>query len=314
MKDLDRNSVNWKGYLPAITTPFLENGEIDWAGWKNLLRWLVDEGMHGIVINGTTGEWFSQTVEETAELFRTAGEVICGEIPVIAGCTAYTPQQVVELAYLAETAGLDGILVAPPPYIVPTPKETIAYYQYISDNVNLPICVYNWPRGSVIDMDEQLVSKLADIDKIVAIKNSTSNLNQFISTFFAVKDKLRYFGFPMNELGISLIRDYGGDGLMGAGAVFGSVHPNFFNCLWENDIDGALRYGKIDQYLFKSWFNGDFSAKFGSPQAIVKAALNIRGLPGGYPRLPILPLTAEEENKVIKTVKTVENMLAEIKQ
>lgn len=306
---LDRNSVDWQGYLPAISTPFRENGDIDWVGWRNLLNWLVDEGMHGLVLNGTTGEWFSQTMEETAELFRVAVEVINGEIPLIGGCTAYTAELAVEYARLAEAAGLDGILVAPPPYIVLTNKEIIAYYQYISDHVNLPICIYNWPRGSVVDMGKDLICHLAELEKVVAIKNSTPDFNNFISCFFAVKDKLRYFGIPMNELGINLIKDHGGDGMMGAGAVLGRVHPNFFNYLWQGDEEKALYYGKMDQFLFQSWFNSDFSAKYGSPQAIVKAALNSQGLPGGYPRRPILPLTDEEIKKVEATLAEVKQML-----
>lgn len=85
---MDRNTVDWKGYIPAITTPFLENGEVDWEGWEELLHWLVDEGMHGLLVNGTTGEWFSQSVEEQKELFRTASKHVNNRIPVIVGCTA----------------------------------------------------------------------------------------------------------------------------------------------------------------------------------------------------------------------------------
>lgn len=83
---MDRNTVDWKGYIPAITTPFLENGEVDWEGWEELLHWLVDEGMHGLLVNGTTGEWFSQSVEEQKELFRTASKHVNNRIPVIVGC------------------------------------------------------------------------------------------------------------------------------------------------------------------------------------------------------------------------------------
>lgn len=303
---LDKHTVDWKGYLPAISTPFLKNGDIDWDGWRELLNWLVDEGMHGLVLNGTTGEWFSQSKEEMAELFKVASEVVDGRIPVIAGCTAYTAEQVIQQVKLVEQVNLDGVLIAPPPYIVPTSKEIISYYQYISDHINLPICIYNWVRGSNVDMDKELVIELANIEKIVAIKNSTPDLNNFISTFFAVKDKLRYFGFPMNELGISLIKDHGGEGMMGAGAVLGRVHPNFFNALWAGDEEKALAYGKKDQFLFQEWFNQDFSAKYGSPQAIVKAALNLKGLPGGYPRAPILPLTDKEQLKVKETLTKVE--------
>ncbi|MDQ0167970.1 4-hydroxy-tetrahydrodipicolinate synthase [Bacillus horti] len=305
---MDKHSVEWKGYLPAISTPFLENGEVDWSGWRSLLEWLVEEGMHGLVLNGTTGEWFSQSLEEKKEIFKVAAEVVEGRIPLIGGCTAYTALEVAEQAAAAKAVGLDGILVAPSPYIVPTDDELVAFYENVSELVELPICIYNWPRGANLDMSAELVSRLADIEKVVAIKNSTPSLQNFVSTFFAVKDKLRYFGFPMNELGLTLIKEYGGDGTMGAGAVLGRVHPNFYNFIWQGDVEQALQCGRKDQFLFQSWFNQDFSAKYGSPQAIVKTALNLRGLPGGYPRLPILPLTTEQQLKVKETLEQVEQV------
>lgn len=304
---MDRNTVSWKGYIPAITTPFLENGDLDWEGWEKLLTWLIDEGMHGITINGTTGEWFSQTVEEQKELFRKTVEIVDSRIPVIAGCTAYTSIQVVELAQAALEAGVSGVLVAPSPYIVLNDEELIAHYQFISDNVEIPICVYNWPRGTNVDLTTEVVVELSKIENVVAIKNSTPDMNNFINTFFAVKDRVRYFGFPMNELGANLILEHGGDGTMGAGAILGSDHPNFYNYLWKGDIETALKFGRRDQFLFKSWFNTDFSAKYGSPQAVLKTALNLKGLPGGYPRLPILPLSQEYVEKVKQVLAQVGN-------
>ncbi|WP_019377573.1 dihydrodipicolinate synthase family protein [Virgibacillus halodenitrificans] len=302
---MNRHSVNWKGYIPAITTPYSEDGELDWKNWGRLLNWLVDEGMHGIVINGTTGEWFSQSFEEQKKLFKEAAKHIQNRIPVIAGCTAYTAEQVVELAKVAYEKNLSGILVALPPYIVPTEDEILNYFQYISDHVELPICIYNWPRGTNVDLSIDLVKKLCKIDKVVAIKNSTPDFGHFINTFFAVKDDIRYFGFPMNEVGYHLIKTHGGDGTMGAGAILGRVHPDFYNYLWKNEKEKALENGAKDGYLFRSFFNTDFSGKVASPQAITKEALNLRGLPGGYPRPPILPLTSEQR----ETVKAILNKI-----
>lgn len=302
---MDRNDVNWRGYIPAITTPFDKEGNIDWNGWDQLLEWLVQEGVHGIVVNGTTGEWFSQTVAEQRDLLRRAIDVIQGRIPVMAGCTAYTPQQVTEQAQMLLDHGASGILVAAPPYVVPAEEELVAYYQYISDRVDIPICVYNWPRGTNVDMNAALIERLARIEHVVAIKNSTGNPKNFEEAFFAVKDQIRYFGFPMNEYGANLVLEHNGDGTMGAGAVLGRDHAQFYNLLWEGCLNEALDYGKRDCFLFNEWFNPDFSGKFGSPQAVVKAALNLRGLPGGYPRRPILPLKEPEIARVERILRQI---------
>ncbi|MHB1808066.1 MAG: dihydrodipicolinate synthase family protein, partial [Solirubrobacteraceae bacterium] len=143
---MNRDSVGWRGYIPAIATPFTADGALDGAGWAESLEWMIAEGMHGVIVAGTTGEWFSLEHHERVELFRIAGEVVSRRIPVIAGCNAFTAREVVAYAQAAERSGLDGILVTPPPYVVPTRKEVVCFYQTVSDQIELPMCVYNWPR------------------------------------------------------------------------------------------------------------------------------------------------------------------------
>lgn len=295
---MDKMSVDWKGYIPAITLPFDEEQRIDWKGYEKLLNWLADEGMHGIVINGTTGEWFSLTDEEIKEVFEFAGKTIGGRIPVIAGCTGYTAKQASRYADWAEEAGLDGVLIAPPPYMVPNDEELFRHYQQISNSIKLPICVYNWPRGTQVDISPALMKRLGTLERVVAVKNSTTDTANFIQMLMEVGGDVRYFGVPMNAFGISLLKHHQADGLMGAGAVLGRVHPQFFEYLWAGEEEKALECGKKDQLLFKAFFNSDFSVEFGSQQAILKTALNLQGLPGGYVRQPLYDLTPEEEDKV----------------
>ncbi len=299
---MNRDSVDWKGYIPAITTPFTEDGDFDPDGFGELVEWLVAEGMHGIAVAGTTGEWFALTARERKELFRLAGEQIDGRITVLGGCSSYTPAETIEYAHAARAAGLDGILLTPPPYVVPGPREVVAFYESVSAAVDIPICVYNWPRGTNVDLSVDTLRRLAEVRNIVAIKNSTGDLGRFLDGFFALKEEVRYFGVPMNELGITLLRHHGADGTIGAGAVLGSDHPRFFDHVWAGDLDAARRCGARDRVLFEDWINADYSTRFGSPQAIMKAALNLRGLPGGYPRPPLLPLTEDEIERVRTTL------------
>jgi 4-hydroxy-tetrahydrodipicolinate synthase len=242
------------------------------------------------------------TAEERKELFYLAAEQIRGRIAVLGCCNAFTPGEATEYARAAKESKLDGILLSPPPYIVPNELEILAYYWAVSDAVDLPICVYNWPRGTSLDLGVATMKKLALIDNVVAIKNSTGSLRNFLEGFFAVRDRLRYFGFPMNELGITLVRHQGGDGTIGAGAVLGSDHPNFFNHAWKGELEKARQCGARDRVLFEHWLNPDYSTPFGSVQAIFKTALNLQGLPGGYPRLPLLPLTDAEVKQVKQTL------------
>ncbi len=287
---MNRDSITWRGYMPAITTPFDERGQLDLAALRRLVEWLAEQGMHGLIVAGTTGEWFSMNADEKIRLFGTVGEVLKGEIPLIAGCNAFTAAEVISNAVTAEKYGFDGILVTPPPYVRPCEREVIAFYEDIDKGTPLPICIYNWPPGTNIDMSKQTLSHLADLDNVVAIKNSTGNLAHFLDVMRALNDKVRIFGIPMNSSGAELVLNDEADGTMGAGGVLGQTQPDFYNALWAGDRAQGLAAAAEDTRIMSDWFNPDYTAKFGSAQAIFKTALNLQGLPGGMPRRPILPL------------------------
>ena len=299
---MDRHSVNWRGYIPAITTPFAKDGSFDDDATIRLHRWVYENGAHGVIILGTQGEWFSLARQEKEKLFQLAGEQLRGKITLIGGCNSFTAAEAIENITIASANGFDGILLTPPPYVVPTEQEILAFYQAVNDASALPICIYNWPPGTNVDMSLALLAKLAELDKVVAIKNSTSDPGRFLDVFFGLKDKVRIFGIPMNELGITLVQHHGADGTMGAGAVLGRDHSDFFNAIWAGDIEKARAMGARDQTYMRAWFNPDYTSKFGSAQAIFKEALNQQGLPGGYPRRPILPLNKEGVHKVRATL------------
>lgn len=299
---MDRHSVQWRGYIPAITTPFTGEGELDFAALERLLQWLSEEGMHGIIIGGTQGEWFTISSAEREQLMQAVGRQLGGKLPLLAGCSAYTTAEVAAHARLAAEHGFDGILVTPPPYMVPTDREILGFYREVNAAVSLPICVYNWPPGTNVDMSLELLSAIAELSNVVAIKNSTADLRHFVDVFFALKDKVRIFGVPMNELGILLVQQHGADGTMGAGAVLGRELPDYFNAIWANDLPRARRLGERNELLMREWFNTDYTGRFGSAQAIFKAALNELGLPGGYPRRPLLPLEEHGMTMVRRTL------------
>jgi dihydrodipicolinate synthase/N-acetylneuraminate lyase len=295
---LDRTSVDWHGYIPAVTTPFDAEGALDLDAFRLLLEWMVGQGMHGVAVAGTTGEWFSLSAAERRELFGVAADALAGRITLLAGCSAFTPQESIAHARAAKEAGCDGILLTPPPYVVPNDRELVAFYGAVSDAVELPICVYNWPRGTGVDMSPSLLGQLASLDRVVAIKNSTGDQGAVLATLFGLRERVRIFGVPANELGVLLVEHAGADGTIGAGAVLGADHPDFFNHIWAGRREEALLCGARDRLFFESCWNPDFSPRFGSQFAILKAALDLRGLPGGHVRPPLLPLSEEERGRV----------------
>lgn len=300
-----RSRVDWRGYIPAITTPFDAARDLDIKGLGRLLEWLHGEGMHGLVIAGTTGEWPSLSPAERKRLFTAVGQQMRGKLPLLAGCTAFTAREVIDFADHAADSGFDGILVTPPPYFKPSADEIVGFYADISAETRLPICVYNWPPGTGIDMPLAVLERLAAIENVVAIKQSTGDLRRFVSTFFALNDTVRVFGHSMDEHGLALLQARGGDGTMGAGAVLGRVHPDFYNHLWAGEIEAARACGAKDRVILDAWYTQDLVGRFGSGPAIMKAGLNAQGLPGGYVRAPLLDVSPEDAERIRETLVTL---------
>ncbi|MBK5911737.1 dihydrodipicolinate synthase family protein [Rhodothalassium salexigens] len=299
---MDRTSVDWKGYFPALTTPFHPDGSLDLEGWTRLLRWMGDQRMHGVVVAGTTGEWFSLSDRELAALFRRAGEILAGRMTLIAGVNSFHAQTSLAKARLAAESGFDGLLLTPPPYVKPSAREIAVFYADVAAAAPLPICLYNWPPGTHVDMTPDLLADLAELDTVVALKNSTPHWDRFLISVERLHTRLRLFGIPTNDEGIALFQAGKADGLMGAGAVLGSDHPDFFDAIWDGDIERARRLGQRDRKLMTDWFTPGFTGRFGSAQAILKTALDLRGLPGGPVRRPLLDLDRAGRDAVRRTL------------
>jgi 4-hydroxy-tetrahydrodipicolinate synthase len=202
----------------------------------------------------------------------------------------------------AEEAGLDGIVLGIPPYVRPNDDEIVAFYERASSASALPLCVYNWPRGNGVDFSIGLLERLAEIDTVVAVKNSTVDARAFIDAFFALRNRLRMFGFGGDDEAIRLIGDEGGVGTIGGGGVLGREQPGFYEAIWRGDLDEARRLGARDAGFNAFSMTPSFDPTFASCPAIYKAALDAQGLPGGDPRPPLLPLTPDERERTYAVV------------
>ena len=132
---MDRASVDWKGYWVAAPTPFMRDGAFDEGAWRKLLRLYHRQGVHGVLVNGTTGEWFSQADAERRRVAEIAVEELKGRMPVVIGCTTYTAAHTSDLGRHAREIGADGILSTPPPYAAPSTREVVAFYKAVAERV-----------------------------------------------------------------------------------------------------------------------------------------------------------------------------------
>ncbi len=307
---MDRNDVSWQGYWPACPTPFAADGSYDADSHRALLDYYIDVGVHGVLINGTTGEWFSQTHEERRLVAETAVAQVAGRIPVVVGVAAYTAREAIDLGRHAMAVGADGIESTPPPYCKPYDHETIAYYEDLSRGVDGPLLVYNWPHGTAVDIGPELASQLVEIGTVVALKDSTPNASQFYATARTVVDRVRVFGPFMSVEGFEQLVAHGGDGFIGGGTIFGAPDAEFWEAYWRGDYDACRAHAeRVDRLFPKLWLPGGWGGVYAAYQSQLKAIMKMIGQPGGEVRRPRLPLTDPESLKAIQVILREEGLL-----
>ncbi|MCV3765529.1 4-hydroxy-tetrahydrodipicolinate synthase [Rhizobium sp. TRM95796] len=169
----------FKGSIPALLTPFAEDGGVDEASFAAHVEWQIAEGSAGLVPVGTTGESPTLSHAEHKRVVELCVELARGRVPVIAGAGSNNTTEAIELARHAEKAGADALLVVTPYYNKPTQKGLIAHYSAIAEAVSLPIFIYNIPGRSVIDMTPETMGHLAGAyDNIVGVKDATGKIER----------------------------------------------------------------------------------------------------------------------------------------
>ena len=170
--------MQFEGIYVPIITPFNEDFSIDWEGFGAVIDWQVENGTHGVIVGGSTGEFFSLTDEERGKQLVFAVERAAGRIPVIAGVNDLLVDRCYEHTARARDAGVDALLVAAPPYSLPSQKELVAHCLKIDRIANLPIILYNYPGRTGVSMDEEFLDRVAQSRNVVAIKESAGDVER----------------------------------------------------------------------------------------------------------------------------------------
>jgi 4-hydroxy-tetrahydrodipicolinate synthase len=275
--------------MPAITTPFHDDGRIDEAEFAANIERLIRDGATGVVAGGCTGEFWALSHDERKRLYQVSKEAVAGKGTLIVGTGAVTVDEAVALSRHAEKVGCDGALILPPYFVKLTDDEIYAHYRDVTGAIGLPVVLYNIPGNAVNALTPALVSRLADLDRVVAVKESSGDWNNYYGTALAVRDRLRVFCGPSSVFGVPAV-DLGADGTI-------DCFPN----MWSP--------GGLDLYFAPK---GGDRAKAEQVQALgrkltdlctsggrtlypaTKAAMDMLGLPGGgKPRAPLRALEGE---------------------
>jgi 4-hydroxy-tetrahydrodipicolinate synthase len=276
------------GSIPALVTPMLEDGSVDYDTLRKLIDWHIAEGTDAIGVVGTTGESPTVNVEEHCEIIRVSVEQAKGRVPIMAGCGANSTSEAIELARFAKKVGADCQLQVVPYYNKPTQEGQYQHFKAIAEATgDLPIILYNVPGRTVADMLHDTVLRLAQVDGIVGIKEATGNLERAqwlireVPKGFAI-----YSGDDPTAVALMLC---GGQGNI---SVTANVAPRLMHELCMAAIAGDARRAMEIQLRLMPVHKHLFVEANPIP---VKWAMARMGLCGGTLRLPMTPMSASFE-------------------
>ena len=276
------------GSIPALVTPMLEDGSVDYDTLRKLIDWHIAEGTDAIGVVGTTGESPTVNVEEHCEIIRVSVQQAKGRVPIMAGCGTNSTSEAIELAKFAKKVGADCQLQVVPYYNKPTQEGQYQHFKAIAEATgDLPIILYNVPGRTVADMLHDTVLRLAQVDGIVGIKEATGNIERAQWLIREVpKNFAIYSGDDPTAVALMLC---GGQGNI---SVTANVAPRLMHELCMAAIAGDARRAMEIQLRLMPVHKHLFVEANPIP---VKWAMARMGLCGGTLRLPMTPMSASFE-------------------
>jgi 4-hydroxy-tetrahydrodipicolinate synthase len=275
------------GSIVAIVSPMHEDGSLDLDALRQLLDWHVEQGTHGIVIVGTSGESPTVNVQEHCELIQVAVEHINGRIPVIAGTGGNSTREAIELTEFAKKAGANASLQVVPYYNKPTQEGIYAHFKTIAEKIDLPVILYNVPGRTVADMSNATILRLAQVPGISGLKDATGNLERASALLAGLKEqKSHHFAlYSGDDLTAIFLMLMGGHGNI---SVTANVAPQMMASLCTAAITGELVLARELQFKLLQLHQ----MMFIEPNPIpVKWALHQMGVIDQGIRLPLTPLS-----------------------
>jgi 4-hydroxy-tetrahydrodipicolinate synthase len=281
-KTKDDCNVKFRGSLTALITPFA-NGRVDFDAFRRLIDWQIEQGTHGLVPVGTTGESPTLLHGEHKQVIEACIAQTRGRVPVIAGAGSNSTEEAIDLSQHAEQAGADAVLIVTPYYNKPTQEGLYQHFKAINDAISIPIIIYNIPGRSVIDMQVATMARLHKLKNIVGVKDATADLQRASQQRMAMgPDFCLLTGDDASALGFMA---HGGHGCI---SVASNIAPrlcaDFQNACLAGDFATALKLQDQLMPLHDIMF---IEANPG-PVKYIAAKL---GLCGPDMRLPLVPIS-----------------------
>jgi 4-hydroxy-tetrahydrodipicolinate synthase len=278
------------GSIVALVTPMLDNAQVDYAALRRLIDWHITEGTDCIGVVGTTGESPTVTVEEHCEVIRVAVEHAAGRVPIMAGAGGNSTHEAIELSRYAKKVGADCTLQVVPYYNKPSQEGLYRHFRAIAEAVDIPLVLYNVPGRTVADLQHDTVLKLAQIERIVGIKEATGNIER---AAWLIKQAPRGFSIYSGDDGTAVaLMLLGGHGNV---SVTANVAPRLMHELCMAAVEGQARRAAEIHLKLLPLHRQLFCEPSPAPTKWAMARL---GLCGATLRLPMVALSAAGQAQV----------------
>ena len=266
---------------------------------------MIDAGVHGIIVAGSTGEYYAQTDKERIWMMNRCAELIKGRLPMIVGTGAIRTEDSIGFAKAAKAAGANGILISTPPYAYPTGREIALHALAIDRVANLPIMLYNYPGRMSVNMDEETLDRLGRSPNFCAIKESSGDINRI---HMLARDYPHIaLSCGMDDQALEFFA-WGARSWVCAGSNFApEAHIALYRaCAVEGDFTKGREIMSAMLPLMSVLEQG------GKFVQCIKHGLTLRGINAGPPRKPLHPLNKDDKRQLAEVIRTMNKTISNI--
>ena len=297
--------MKFEGIYTPLVAPFFDDFTLNHDAMQQTVDLLVNAGVHGIIVAGTTGEYYAMSMKERVYMMGVAKEMIAGRVPMIIGTGAIRTEDSVEYARQAKLHGADAILVATPPYAYPTEREIALHALAIDREANLPAMLYNYPGRMSVNMDEECLDRLGRSPNFCAIKESSGDPNRL---HMLARDYPHIaLSCGMDDQALEFFA-WGARSWVCAGSNFApEAHIALYQaCAVEGDFTKGRAIMSAMLPLMRVLEQG------GKFIQCIKHGLTIRGIDVGPPRKPLQPLNKDDKRELEQVIKTMNTTINRI--
>lgn len=297
--------MRFDGIYTPVVTPYDADFSLNKSALEELIDFLVNSGVNGVIVAGTTGEYYAQTMDERVDLMSHVKQMVNGRVPLIVGTGAIRTEDSIAYAQAAKEVGADAILVATPPYASPTGREIALHCLAIDRAVNLPVMLYNYPGRMSVNMDEECLDRLGRSPNFCAIKESSGDPNRL---HMLARDYPHIaLSCGMDDQALEFFA-WGARSWVCAGSNFApEAHIALHRaCVVEGDFDKGRRIMSAMLPLMRVLEQG------GKFIQCIKHGVTLRGMDAGPPRKPLQPLNKDDKRQLEEVIRTMNAAIAAI--